>query len=257
MSLLDALKQSQQQVAAPKQAVGDTVSNTASIQQGLAVRATGKDPGAQAGQPAVENEMEKAQKAATQTSLVAQQQAAQPAQMQQQAQAQQLEFDIDQGKLEENEKYRQAQTRLLDGTNRTLQAYENNAKDLGFARNKAAAEHLGQSLRLSNARYVDNLNRAAKRNRLDNDARFRDALNQSIFDEERALFSEDIDFRRMMAADDRQFNELVSNMNLDLALKLAEQDAEQANKQGMYQGVEGLLSGGLQAYGAYKRQEDK
>jgi hypothetical protein len=201
--------------------------------------------------------MEKAQKATTQTQLVSQQQQAQPAQVQQQAQAQQLEFDIGQGKIEENEKFRQSQSKLLDGTNKVLQSYENNARELNYNRNTAAAEHLGQSLRLSNARYVDNLNRAAKRSRLDNSARFQDALNQSIFDEERALFSEDINFRRMMAADERKFAEMVSTMDLDLALKLAGESAKQANTQLMYQGAEGLLSGGLQAYRASKTKEEE
>ena len=252
MNLLDAIRKNQQQAQSPLGQPGQQLQQggfTQAAQNLLATKATGKavEPGA--GQPATMNLGEQVAQQQAQTAQVEQAREAQLPNLIQEAEAQQTEFEGAQSNLELDEKYNQAQTNLLNQANRLLTSYETGQRQLDMTRKRADAEQLGFTLRLSNSKYLDNLNREARKNRLDNELKFKEALQRSIFDEELGMFQDNLDFRRMMNADERQFNDLLSQINIDFAMDMAKQDSAQANQEMMWRGISGVVGAGAEAYG--------
>lgn len=111
-------------------------------------------------------------------------------------------------------------------------------------------EQVAQSARLNNKLYIQNLEQAAQEKRLNTELGFKQAMYQTVFQDDLALFSNDLSFRAMMDASDRQFNESIRMLSAQDALSVAEADIQTAKTSAMWSGVAGLGSAGAQAYGS-------
>lgn len=111
-------------------------------------------------------------------------------------------------------------------------------------------EQVAQSARLNNKLYIQNLEQAAQEKRLNTELGFKQAMYQTVFQDDLALFSNDLSFRAMMDASDRQFNESIQMLSVRDALSVAEADVQTAKTSAMWSGVAGLGSAGAQAYGS-------
>lgn len=140
-------------------------------------------------------------------------------------------------------------------TEQLLNDLERSTDQLDFQKDAAKFEQVGFNLRMNNRKYIDSLNDAARRARLDDDARFREELLRATLDESRELLDSDLEFRRLMSADEREFTRELSNLSIEQALQYANAGIEQANRLGKYQSIGTLISGAAQGYQQYETQQ--
>jgi hypothetical protein len=133
-----------------------------------------------------------------------------------------------------------------------LNSYQNGTKQMNLQKDKARLEQLGFDLRLGNQQYLDNLQREGARSRLDNQVSFGESLQRAVWDDENELFSDSLEFRTILGADQRSFNDQIAQMDLDFAMQVANAQAQEANQRMMWEGIGGLTSAGVKAYGAYE-----
>ena len=170
-----------------------------------------------------------------------------------QAQAQQQQFD--QQTLQLKDQRANIQSNFNRQISGILQGFQQQGEQLDLTKRKAQVEQLGFLMRLGNDKYIDKLQAEGQRSRLDSSINFKEALQMSIFEDEIDLFNDDLEFRRLMAADEREFEKLVSTMNLDFAKSVARAEARQASTTMAFQGVSSLISGGAKAVQTYEDRE--
>jgi hypothetical protein len=73
----------------------------------------------------------------------------------------------------------------------------------------------------------------------------------SIFAEEEKLYRSSLAFKSMLDAEDRSFNEKLSEMDIALAQELAAAETEGLQTAAMYSGLAETAKGGIQAYSSY------
>jgi hypothetical protein len=157
---------------------------------------------------------------------------------------------------------KQVDAKLLDVrtdmTNRAtaiIADYTQNRAKLEMQGAQARAEQLGFLLRLSNERYVQQLQDAGRRARLENQAAFQDSLMRTTFDEELGLYNQDLQFRSMLRSDDAEFQKQLAGVDISFALEMAKQQATQANQTQLFTGIGGLTQAGVSAYGANEQSK--
>jgi len=121
----------------------------------------------------------------------------------------------------------------------------NQLKSLDLTKDKSRMEQMGFMLRLGNTQYIDQLQTAGKRARLDNAVSFNENLQRSIFSEEMDLFSNSLEFRNYMYADARDATRQLADMDLDFAMEIANADSKAANSQMMWSGFGNIASAGM------------
>lgn len=177
-------------------------------------------------------------------------------QLQQQQQAAQLgqaakqqEVQIQQAKqkmsLREIGQKEQAYRRI----NEIFDKVEENKSRLEQAQYKAQLEQAGFLYRLNNDKYMTRLKIEGRKNRLDSEIQFKQALQQAIFFEERSLLAESMEFRAIMNASDREFKEKTAMLDLDLAMRIADTEIQAANAKAKAEAIGGIVSTGTSAFG--------
>lgn len=244
-NLMDAIRQGMQQPTQP--AASDTLSSTAQTQSLLNTKATGKAQPDGSAQPATSNIGE--QVAKQQTQLAGQQLSQQGAMKGNElgAAAEQQTIEQNQQEQAQTQQQKQAQTNLLNQANSILTSFSQGQQTQDLAKQKAQADQLGFTLRLSNSKYVDNLQREGKKARLDSALSFSEALQRSIFADEESLLHSNLDFRTAMRADDRTFETMMGKMSTDYAIEIAHAQASQANQQAQWSGIGTVVNAGAAA----------
>lgn len=126
-----------------------------------------------------------------------------------------------------------------------MQNYKTQLAGLDLSRDKARMEQVGFMLRLGNQQYIDQLQLEGKKARLNSAAGFQDALQQTVFADEMDLFSNSLEFRNLMQADARNFQQELGRMDLEFALQVAKAENKAAGAQMMWSGVGTLVGAGL------------
>jgi len=162
------------------------------------------------------------------------------AELAQAEQEQQFKFNLE----EMDEKQVNASQELMNRSLAILQDFEQGRAKLDLSRDRARMEQALFGMRLSNKKYTDQLEIQGRKRRLDNAVEFKYALAETLFKEERDLLKSDIQFRRALAADEREFERLVSTINIDAALRMAMQEAEATNIAQIVSGAKDVVSGG-------------
>lgn len=180
-----------------------------------------------------------------QGSVAASQVAGQDAQQQLRDQQAMTQADIDRQAIEQSFDIEQENLiRELSRSDRTL----DNQRTI------ANLEQLGFMAALSDKQYIEKLQNTGRMNRFDDDLTFREGLQSQVFSDSQDLFRGDLDFKSLLKADSREFADMMAGINIDHALDIADHTASTASTRQVIQGVGGVVSGGIDAYGAY---EDK
>lgn len=164
------------------------------------------------------------------------------AEMQRAEQEQQFKFNLE----EMNEKQVNASQELMNRSLSILQDFEQGRAKLELGKDKARMEQALFGMRLSNKKYVDQLEIEGRKRRLDNAVQFKEALTETLFKEELDLLKSDISFKRKLAGEEREFEKLLAEIDLDTALRLVMQEAEAKNIALIAGGAKEIISGGLQ-----------
>lgn len=152
--------------------------------------------------------------------------------------AQKQEFQ--QQTVELNEQRLNAEQEYIREASRIASDLGRKGQQLDLRKDGAKLEQLGFYARLSDKKYADTLELEGRRRRLDNASNFKQALAEAVFKDERELFMNDLAFKRMMSADDREFQRLLANISLEDAIELSMAQAAQENIAAKWSGVAGI-----------------
>jgi hypothetical protein len=177
-----------------------------------------------------------------------------------QNQIQQLAFAQEQKAIEDSEQFKNkllseeqlsARDKYLSTQERILSDYTNNRRQLDLNKDKSRLEQLGFSMRLSNDKYLQELEREAKMANLSDAIAFEEEMYRTIFADEEELLRNDLDFRALLAADERTFRDELSQISLDMALDMSRADNKQASQRQMWEGISGLMQTGIYGYSTF------
>jgi len=137
------------------------------------------------------------------------------------------------------------QEKFLAKQSEIITSFVRSGRELDLKKDKARAEQAGFMMRLNTDYYITDLQDEANRALLQDELQFNEELARTLFNEELALFNDDLDFRAMIAADEREFELDVANINIDFALKMAESEAAAASQGQMWSGFSTLVQAGV------------
>lgn len=141
-------------------------------------------------------------------------------------------------RLDIQEKFLAKQKEIITG-------FVNSGRQLDLKKDKARAEQAGFMMRLNTDYYITDLTNEANRAMLQDELQFDEELARTLFDEELDLFNDDLDFRAMINADEREFELDVANINIDFALKMGESEARGESQRQMWSGFGTLVETGI------------
>ena len=147
----------------------------------------------------------------------------------------------------------QSQQRASQQKQQILRELGQGRRTLDTEKDRAKLEQLSHTMALSDRKYVDQLQREGQKLRLDNDLAFREALQKSILGSNEELLREGLGNKDILQADDREFREMMSGIDIDFAMKMADNELADAKKAAMISGVTTLATSGLGAYGTYSQ----
>lgn len=256
-SLFDQVKQNLSKMAQPVQPAGQILGQTEAISR-ISQAASGKAvPGAGAG--AAPARSKQAELAVVDQVARGQQELAKANQIQALALGQQEQA------LKDSEDFKNrvlsdeqlaAREKYLDTQRGILTDYSSGQKQLDLTKDKAKLEQLGFSMRLSNDKYLNELENRARIADLSNAINFEEEMTRTIFADEEELYRNDLDFRAMIAADQRTFQDELAQMDINMALNLAEANNKALSEKQLWDGLGGLMEAGVMAYssGMFKGQ---
>jgi len=129
-------------------------------------------------------------------------------------------------------------------SNQVLDDLERNMKELSSREKLDRMEVAAAQIRLSDEQYRYNLENVARRDRLETELGFNEAMKRAVFEDEMDLLRDDLEFNRKLDADEREFQEYLSNIDIDYALQMARTGIEQTTKRAMMEGgIEAVSKG--------------
>jgi len=176
-------------------------------------------------------------------------------QLEQKEQAQQQEFKF--GLQDMDERQTNATQELLNRTTGILQEFEQGKARLDNAKDKARMEQALFGMRLANKKYTDQLAMEGRKRRLDNAVQFKEALTETLFKNELDLLRNNLEFKRKLNGEAREFEKLLQDIDIETALKLALQEAEAEQIAQIVQGSKEVISGAAEAYSTYNKPKEK
>jgi hypothetical protein len=161
----------------------------------------------------------------------------------------QLGQQQDINKQQQKQSRAELMSKLSSQENSILEDLERSRTELGSARGRAKLEQAGFVMRLQNREYLDRLEAVGIKKRLDNDLKFKQELQRSIFkDAERAL-GRQYKFQELMDADDREFATEMSRMDIDSAMAILRDDMAARSKRQIAEGAGQMVSAGANYLG--------
>lgn len=134
-----------------------------------------------------------------------------------------------------------------------LMADKDEARRLNdFRQSNLIDERIGTLERIGNEKYVQELQLNGARSRLDDQNAFELAMVKDYLGGMEDLFQNNLAFKSMMSANDRDFNMKVAQMDVGMALELLKQGIRAESDRAMYEGLGGIASAGAKAYADYK-----
>lgn len=166
----------------------------------------------------------------------------------QQSSAQNQQAGIQQGQIAQTNKANTIQTQLQ--TNSILQQFEQGKGQLKLDENTAAANQIATNLRLQNQQYVDQLNNAAAKDRIDSGNNFKVALEQSIMGDNTQLLKQKLGNQSILDVNNTDFNRALADMDAGFAEQLLSNQLAGQKQAAIYGGVGAIVTGGLAGAGA-------
>jgi hypothetical protein len=178
-------------------------------------------------------------------------------------QIEQREADIEQRAIQQEQQFQENLKNLQADfgrrSNSILQQFESGQKRLNNQEDIADLEQLGFEARLQNKQYIDQLQREGDKLRLNQGLNFKEQMAKNIFKDNRELLENELAFKTIVDADDRQFQREIADMDIDYAMELADSAAKAASQRQIVTGIGGAVSGGVQtavATGAFNKEKD-
>lgn len=229
---------------------------TEATQSLLATKATGRaiTPGTGPKSSAQAEKMTLEQGAQEQKKEGLRQQLAQTG-LSQQAEAQQQRFDVEE--KQGLDRVREMEADFQRRSDGILSDFERGKRRLGDEKDALALEVMGQQARLANAKYLDALEQQGKELGLNNKLKFDEETARTVLKNDLDFLKDDLAHRRLMNANDRDFTRELANMDINFAMDMARQGIREAGEQQKWQGINGMMSGGAQAYSAYETGESR
>lgn len=179
------------------------------------------------------------QQLASQAKLIGEQQGQQAADIAQREQQQATQFE------QQREQQKADYSRQADSI---LNQYTQGNKQLSTQKDLANIEQAGAALRLSNQQYIDRLQTEGQRARLDNDVNFKTQMAQNVFSDAEDLLSNQLAFKAIMDADDREFRNQIAQIDAATALDMARSEIEATKAGNIWTGVGNLAQTAISAY---------
>lgn len=168
---------------------------------------------------------------------VGQQQLAEQGQQQQTAQA----FDrLGQQNAETQQKYRQAVTEINNKLKRL-------ADDIESKEGRAALNEALFIKRLSDTKYITELQRQGQVRRLQDAQQFQIEAGKQAFEDWKTLFTDEQEFAKIMRMDNAEFQKSIARMGIDQARAILQSNMEAANTQTLWKAGGDFVMGGVEA----------
>lgn len=147
----------------------------------------------------------------------------------------------------QNELARIAAERRIN-TEDMLQQFSQGNAELASRKDAAQLEQILHVQALSNQKYVDELQRVGRLQRLEDEVRFKEEAAQLAFGDDLQRLLQDMGFKAGMLEDERAFQEMLANIDIDTALALGRTEIKQENTKAIAEGVTGAVSEGIDYY---------
>jgi hypothetical protein len=257
-SLLDQVRQNLAKMSQPAAAPGSVLGETAAIQKissaasgkQVPVGGAGAEPGrSRQGELAVVDQVKRGQEELARNAAM-----------------QDLSLGMQQKAIQDTQEFKnrvlseeQLATRekFLDTQRNILNEYSTGQRKLDLDKDKSKLEQLGFSMRLTNSKYMDELERQASIAQLSDALSFEEELTRAIFADEESLLRNDLDFRALISADARTFADELSQIDTELALSIAEADNRAAMERSGWEGLSGMIQAGAKAYSMSPEPEEE
>jgi hypothetical protein len=169
------------------------------------------------------------------------------------AQLEEREADIGQREVIQEQQFQEnlknIQANFDQRSNSILQQFESGQKRLDNSRDLEELEQVGFEARLQNKQYIDQLTSEGDKKRLDNSLVFKQEMARNVLKDNQDLLTNDLAFKAITEADDRQFQREIADMDINYAMDIANNAAKSASQRQTIEGVGGLVSAGIE-YGA-------
>lgn len=140
-------------------------------------------------------------------------------------------------------------------TENLLQDAERNRQKLDTEEYKAKMEQVGFNMRLGNKQYIDSLEQIAAYKNLDNDLKFKYELANTIFQDEKNILEEYLDFQKLIDADDRSYQEALAKIDANYAYQAASSILSGEAKVAQYQSYGQLAKAGATIYDNQQKKD--
>lgn len=155
---------------------------------------------------------------------------------------------VDLNHLDNRTKYNQEASQILGELSRA-------DRSLSLDKDNAKLEQVGHLMRMSDDKYIFDLQTEGARARLDNQLAFQEQLAKSVFADETELAKTDAYWGKLLAANDIEFAEMLQQMGLDHASALAGVEQRQAATAAQWQAGTGVFSAGVDIASRYESKE--
>lgn len=240
-SLFEALQQSQSPAPAlPQLGAGQNLQNILAAKSGKALASPGTPAASALGAQAA------ASQTAQQAGQLAQQQGLELQNQQQAGQQQEQQFGLQQQGLEQQRQGTLSQSKQKG--QQLLNEFQQAGKQLDYQKDAAKIEQLGTASRLSNDKYLTQLQQAGDKARLDDVMNFKTQLADSVFGDRSDMLKQNLDWSKILDQNNAGFAEEMGKMDIADAIDLLNSQMKQANSEQMFKGLGSLVSGGAQAW---------
>lgn len=137
-----------------------------------------------------------------------------------------------------------------------MQELKQGKEVLGEQQYQAKLQQATQAIRLTNDKYLNNLELQARRDDLTDNLSFKSKLQEQIWSDEKNLLSSNIQFRDLLQADERSFKDKLASMDLDTAMSMFAQEQKAESTKQLVTGVSGVISAGANAYDKYEAKKE-
>lgn len=131
--------------------------------------------------------------------------------------------------------------------------YERSNKELGARRDAAELEQLGFQLALRDKEYLDEINRIAAVDSLENEIAYRNETAKLVWGEELNNYLNQIDFQKGQDVDNAEWAKQLAAIDLDSAREVARMSAESTSQSAIYTGIGTIATAGVKA--SFKEEE--
>ena len=168
-------------------------------------------------------------------------------QQQQTGEAQEQAADIQAKKLEQQkQQFRQQSDRKMS----ELESDKQQAlEELDYKKSASATEQMGILNRLSSDKYTNQLQTEGAKRRLDDQGEFQISLQDSIYADMENLLKENLEFKSLINADDREFQKELQQMDINTAMAIMRSQIRNAENTRMWSSIAEIGGVGTEALG--------